>query len=148
MRVKAIKAVFEPSPDYICAKALTRVTSSSDISDVFHNMELETQEYFIALHLDTKNRITCTDIVSSGSMTASIVHPREVFKSALLSSASAVIFVHNHPSGDCNPSMEDRELTARLVKGGKLLGIRVLDHVILGENQYFSFADKGLLMGD
>ncbi|MDT8444359.1 MAG: JAB domain-containing protein [Desulfuromonadales bacterium] len=80
-----------------------------------------------------------------GSLNASIVHPREVYKAALLSSAAAVIFIHNHPSGDTAPSREDIEITKRLKDAGELLGIRVLDHLIVGEAGYYSFANDGIL---
>ena len=84
--------------------------------------------------------------VSMGSLTSSVVHPRECFKPAILSNAAALICGHNHPSSDCQPSREDRALTTRLVEAGKLLGIAVLDHIIIGgESKYFSFADEGLL---
>jgi DNA repair protein RadC len=86
-------------------------------------------------------------MVSQGSLTASVVHPREVFNPAIRDSAAAVIFVHNHPSGDPQPSQEDRVLTTRLADAGKLLGIQVLDHIIVGRNTYMSFADEGLLDG-
>ena len=96
-------------------------------------------------HLDSKNRLLCLEIVSVGSLNASIVHPREVYKSALLSSAAAIVFVHNHPSGDPTPSREDIELTSRLKQASDLLGIRLLDHVVIGSGRHFSFADSGLL---
>ena len=83
--------------------------------------------------------------VSEGSLTLSIVHPREVFSLAIREAAAAVIFLHNHPSGDPQPSTEDRELTRRLVAAGELLGIQVLDHLIIGDNRYLSFADQGWL---
>jgi DNA repair protein RadC len=105
------------------------------------------REHFVVLLLDRKNRLTGINTVSVGSLTASIVHPREVFKPAILGNAAAVILGHNHPSGDPQPSQEDRVLTARLAEGGKLLGIEVLDHVIIGDGStaYFSFADAGML---
>ena len=82
-----------------------------------------------------------------GSLTASIVHPREVFKFAILANCASILMAHNHPSGDCQPSREDRALTTRLVEAGKLLGIAVLDHVIVGDgtSAFFSFANEGLL---
>jgi DNA repair proteins len=83
--------------------------------------------------------------VSEGSLTLSIVHPREVFTLAVRESAAAVIFLHNHPSGDPTPSREDRVLTARLVSAGEVLGIRVLDHLVVGDGRYISFADQGWL---
>ncbi len=98
----------------------------------------------MALHLDGKNRLCCLDIISVGSLNQSIVHPRETFKTALLSSAAAIILVHNHPTGDPTPSREDLEITRRLREAGDLLGVRVLDHVIIGET-YTSFADRGML---
>ena len=106
----------------------------------------ETKEHFIALHLDSKNRLLCLEIVSVGSLNASIVHPREVYKSALLSSAAAIVFVHNHPSGDPTPSREDIELTSRLKEASELLGIRLLDHVVIGTGRHYSFADTGLTL--
>ena len=81
--------------------------------------------------------------MSQGSLTLSIVHPREVFNLAVRESAAAVIFLHNHPSGDPSPSEEDRTLTSRLVEAGNILGIRVLDHLIIGDGKYVSFADQG-----
>jgi DNA repair protein RadC len=84
--------------------------------------------------------------VSMGSLTASIVHPREVYKAAILANAAAIVCGHNHPSGDTVPSQEDRAMTQRLVNAGTLLGINVVDHIIIGrEGRYFSFADEGLL---
>ena len=99
------------------------------------------QESFYIVLLNTKNRIIREILVSRGTLESSLVHPREVFKEAIRESASAVIFVHNHPSGDPQPSSDDIELTERLVKAGKLLGIRVLDHVIIGRRDYYSFAE-------
>src|SRR5439155_1910901 len=97
--------------------------------------------------LDQKNKVIGINTVSVGSLTASICHPREIYKPAILSNAASIICGHNHPSGDCQPSREDRALTTRLVEAGKLLGIAVLDHIIVGDgtSAYFSFADEGLL---
>ena len=80
-----------------------------------------------------------------GSLNSSIVHPREIFNVSIKKSAAAIILVHNHPSGDPHPSREDLEVTTRLVDAGKILGISVLDHIIVGEKKYFSFKEKGLL---
>jgi len=121
-----------------------RFTSPIQIFNMFSFLNLETKEYFFTLHLDGKNRIVCIDQVSVGSLNQSIVHPREVFKTALLSSAAAIILLHNHPSGDPAPSREDREITRRLKEAGDLLGIRVLDHIIIGST-YLSFTEQGLL---
>lgn len=143
--VKVIKAVYERSPEYITAYKKEAFRTSGDAFNWFRNMRDETKEVFAALHLDTKNQIICADIVSVGSLSASIVHPREVFKTALLSSASAIIFVHNHPSGDPTPSREDIDITKRLKECGDLLGIRVLDHIVVGDGRYVSFADRGMM---
>ena len=105
------------------------------------------REHFVVLLLDTKNRVIGIHTVSTGSLSASIVHPREVMKPCILSNAHAFIGGHNHPSSDPNPSQEDRALTTRLVDAGKLMGIPMLDHIIVGDgtDAYFSFADEGLL---
>lgn len=101
------------------------------------------QERFYVVLLDGKGRVMRDLRVSEGSLTASIVHPREVFRRAIREAAAAVILVHNHPSGDPTPSPEDEALTARLRAAGDLLGIRVLDHVVVGNGCYVSFVDTG-----
>jgi DNA repair protein RadC len=106
------------------------------------------KEIFKTVLLDSKNKILKDvedETVSKGSLTASIVHPREVFKTAIKESAAAVILVHNHPSGDPSPSREDIEITQRLVKSGEIVGIRVLDHIIIGDGSHFSFLDKKMI---
>lgn len=100
------------------------------------------REEFIVIPLDAKNRVLGFHTVSVGSLTASIVHPREVFKVAILANAVAVILVHNHPSGDPTPSEEDRRVTSRLKAAGEELGIPVLDHLVIGDEGYHSFADN------
>ena len=102
-------------------------------------------EVFKAVLLDAKHAVIRDCTLSQGSLTASIVHPREVFNLAVRESAAAIIFVHNHPSGDPAPSQEDHALTLRLMEAGELLGIRVLDHVVIGDGRYVSFADEGYL---
>ncbi len=103
------------------------------------------KEFFVSVLLDIKHRIIREDQVSVGSLSESVVHPREVFKNAIRESAAAVIFVHNHPSGNPQPSPQDRRLTARLCRAGELVGIPVLDHMIVGRDSYFSFGEEGLL---
>jgi len=103
------------------------------------------KEVFHCALLDTKNKLIRNEEVSVGSLSASIVHPRETFKAAIRESAAAVIFIHNHPSGDTRPSQEDILLTKRLVQAGEVLGIRVLDHIIIGDGTHFSFRDKGMI---
>ena len=101
------------------------------------------REQFLVCGLDAKHRIIGINIVSIGSLTLAIVHPREVFKPLILMNAAACLCAHNHPSSDPTPSQEDRVLTQRLRQGAELLGIALLDHVILGEHRHFSFADHG-----
>jgi len=107
----------------------------------------EKRETFYLVLLDAKNRILKHVRISEGSLSASIVHPREVFHPAIREAASAVLFVHNHPSGNPEPSADDVEITRRLVETGTIVGIRVLDHVIIGDGRYVSFVDRGLLSG-
>lgn len=148
MRFRQIKAVYETLTikdevsNYISPQE--RYTSPQQIFETFRFLNNETKEYFLSLHLDGKNRVVCIDIVSIGSLNQSIVHPRETFKSALLSSAAAIILIHNHPSGDPTASREDMEITRRLKEAGELLGIRILDHIIIGET-YMSFSERGVL---
>lgn len=99
------------------------------------------KEYFLSLHLDSKNQLIRELLVSVGSLNISVVHPREVFSPAVRDSTAALILLHNHPSGDPAPSREDLECTHRLRRAGKILGIRVLDHIIIGFDVYYSFAD-------
>lgn len=124
-----------------------RVTSSRDVFGYYRPLLRDLRrEVFKVILLDGKNTIIKDVTVSEGSLTLSIVHPREAFVPAVRESAAAVIFVHNHPSGDPEASPEDRALTQRLVSAGEIMGIRVLDHVIIGDIRYFSFADQGWLM--
>lgn len=147
--LKQIKAVFEVTnvseeiSTYL--RPNTRYTTPSQIFEAFHFLMQETKEYFLTLHLDGKNRISCLDVVSIGSLNQSIVHPREVFKTALLSSAAAIILVHQHPTGDPSPSSEDIAITRRLKEAGEILGIKILDHCIIGNDSYCSFVERGLL---
>lgn len=103
------------------------------------------KEYFKILLLDTKNNVKKISEISVGSLNSSIVHPREVFKEAVINSCSSIILVHNHPSGEAQPSHEDIVLTNRLDECGKLIGIKVLDHVVIGDGVYFSFKEEGLI---
>ena len=120
--------------------------SSQDAFQHFHERLCDyRKEVFLALLLDSKNRLIREVQISEGSLNASIVHPREVFAPILRESAASVLFVHNHPSGDPTPSREDIEITKRLKQVGDLMGVRVLDHIIIGNGDYVSLADRGLL---
>ena len=103
------------------------------------------KEYFMALLLDGKNRLIREVRISEGSLNQSIVHPREVFSPAVRESAAAVILVHNHPTGDPAPSREDIEITRRLKEAGDIIGVKVLDHIIIGDGAYLSFSSQGML---
>jgi DNA repair protein RadC len=126
----------------------TQIRSSADAAALLRQfLGTVDREHFVVIMMDRKNRLIGINTVSIGSLTASVVHPREVFKAAILSNAAALICGHNHPSGDPQPSSEDRALTERLVEAGKLLGIEILDHVVVGDGttDYYSFADQGTL---
>lgn len=133
----------EDLPDYLTSK--TRLSSAAEVFQLFRHLVKIPREAFYCLHLDNKHRILCIDAVSQGSLTASIVHPREVFTGVILSAAAAIILVHQHPSGDPTPSREDLDLTKRLKECAELLGIRLVDHVIVGDEQYVSLADRGIV---
>jgi DNA repair protein RadC len=120
--------------------------SSEDVFRHFRDsLEKEKREMFYVVLLNNKNKKIRDVKISEGSLTASLVHPREVYNPVIRESAAAVIFVHNHPSGDPAPSQEDIEITRRLKEVGDVMGVRVLDHVVVGYDRYFSFSDKGLL---
>ena len=105
----------------------------------------EKKEHFAVMLLNTKNHILGLSDISVGSLSASVVHPREVFRAALRYAAAAMILFHNHPSGDPSPSKEDIQVTHRLVKAGQVMDIPVLDHIILGDNRFLSLKEKGML---
>ena len=105
-------------------------------------LEEEDRENFLVISLDTKNHINGINVISTGTLNSSLVHPREVFKMAILNNSNSIIIAHNHPSGDTEPSNEDIKVTDRLIECGEILGIEVLDHIIVGEG-YYSFKEKG-----
>ncbi|WP_309137658.1 DNA repair protein RadC [Rossellomorea sp. SC111] len=112
---------------------------------VMNDMRFLAQEHFVCLYLNTKNQVLHKQTIFIGSLNASIVHPREVFKEAFRRSAASIICIHNHPSGDPTPSREDIEVTKRLVECGRIIGIDVLDHLIIGEKKFISLKEKGYL---
>ena len=149
IKFRQIKAVYETLTvkeditNYL--KPGQRYSSPSQVSDTFQFLMNETKEMFLTLHLDGKNRIICMDVVSIGSLNQSIVEPRSVFQTACLSNAAALILVHQHPTGDPSPSSEDISITRRLKEAGEIMGINVLDHIIVGNGEYMSFVERGLL---
>ena len=126
------------------AKKGDKVESDEDIAGLFmEELRYKKKEIFIALLLDSKGRVISAETVSVGELTSTLVHPREVFSQAVKRSAAAVVFVHNHPSGDPSPSRDDLETTERLVACGNILGIRVIDHLIIGDGRYISIRAMG-----
>jgi len=123
-----------------------KISSPEDAKNLFQRFLADMdKEYFVVACLNTKSEVNSVEIVSVGSLNASIVHPREVFKSAVLSNAASIIICHNHPSEHVTPSKEDQSITDRLVDAGIILGIPVIDHIILGGDQIYSFKERGNL---
>lgn len=130
----------------LALKKRVRITSPNDIINIFMDeLRFEKRENFITVLLNTKNEVISKEIISIGNLNTSIVHPREVYKLAIKKSASSIIFIHNHPSGDSKPSKNDKNITNRLVKAGDIIGIDVIDHIILGNDEYFSFKENNLI---
>lgn len=112
---------------------------------VMEEMRHLDREHFVALLLNTKNQVLAREVVAVGTLSSSTVHPRELFKLAIRRSAAAVILLHNHPSGDPWPSQEDIQVTQRLIEAGRIIGIEVLDHIVIGDNKYISLKAENLL---
>lgn len=120
------------------------IRSPEDVSSlVMEDMRFLKQEHFVCLYLNTKNQVIYRHTVFIGSLNASIVHPREVFKEALRRSSASIICLHNHPSGDPSPSREDIDVTKRLYEAGRVLGIELLDHIIIGDRTFISLKEQG-----
>ncbi len=123
-----------------------KITSPEKIGKYFvHKLASETVEKFYAVYLSTANKIIKEKQITSGTLNASLVHPREVFKTAISVSANAIILVHNHPSGNNAPSKEDIAITNQLIEAGKIMDIRILDHLIIAGNSFYSFRTQGLI---
>ncbi|MCK5624786.1 DNA repair protein RadC [Candidatus Pacearchaeota archaeon] len=121
-------------------KPVKKITCAEDVFNHFHErLKDKKQEHFYILMLNTQNYIIGEQLISKGILDASIIHPREVFKPAIKNSASKIILVHNHPSGDCFPSGDDLEITKRLMKTGEELGIKVVDHIIIGGSKFWNW---------
>lgn len=123
-----------------------QIKETKDVYEYYKDLfEGVTQEKFFVLFLSSKNQVIEEKTIFIGTANQSLVHPRDIFKEAILQNAVKILCVHNHPSGDTTPSKEDKEMTKRLKECGNLLGIPILDHVILSENSYYSFLERGLL---
>jgi len=143
-----LRLVKEISRRYLREKAIAKpyCRSSQEVFDyLFHCLRGLKKEVFMVLFLDPKNQIVKEKILFEGTIDSSAVYPREVIKEALACNATSMIFVHNHPSGDPEPSLCDKEITKGLVLAAQLMQMKVLDHIIIGNNCYFSFTDKGLI---
>ena len=136
-----IKLVRESAGLY-CNNYISSPEDAAEIAAKFFEDMATDREVFAVMLLDTKNRVIGINVVSIGSLTASVVHPREVFKAACLANATNIILTHNHPSGDTTPSKEDISITSRLVQAGRLMDIPVLDHIIIGDNTGRSMSFK------
>ena len=122
------------------------ITKPQDIFEIARNyLANADREHFVVMMLSTKNQIIGINTVAIGDLNKCLVHPREVFKPAIIANSASVILLHNHPSGDPTPSREDLEMTKRLKNAGEILGIKVLDHVILGDECYVSLKERGEL---
>jgi DNA repair protein RadC len=138
----SLNVVREKSNEY-----LTAITHPNEAAELIRpDLENSDREKFVTIMLDSKNRAIAANVVSIGTLNASLVHPREVFKAAILSNAASIILAHNHPSGEPGPSIEDIDLTKRLVEAGDILGIPVRDHIIIGSGgSYKSFLENSLI---
>lgn len=141
-----IQLVKEEAKKYEIEK---NISSPREVKDVLYEVakiNLEPEEVFLLITLDIKNNLTGIFEVSRGNINSSIVHPREVYKRAMLSNSCSIIVAHNHPSGDPSPSKEDINITKRLKECGDILGIQLLDHIIIGSKErYISFKEKGMI---
>ena len=146
-KARIVLAAFE-----LCKRALQKgitvysvITSPEETLPFLWDIRSKTKEHFLCLYLNARNHVIHKEIISIGSLSASIVHPREVFFSAIERCAASIILSHNHPSGDPSPSTDDVELTRRLIKAGEIMGIEVIDHIVVTENDFTSLKEKGLM---
>lgn len=144
-----IKLFQEISEQYLKEKIIGKeiiLTSSKTVFDyLYQSMQKNKKEIFKVLFLNGKNKLIEVKDLFEGCLTSSVVYPREIMKKALKYDAAALIFVHNHPSGDPSPSENDKKITEGLVSAGNIMGLKVLDHIIIGNSKYYSFADEGLI---
>ena len=142
----SLRVVKEKGGRYNLDKRISSPKSAKDVFIEVLELDRRAEEVFAMITLDVKNKITGIFEVSVGTLSSSLVAPREVFKRALLQNAAAVLFGHNHPSGSPNPSTDDIQITKKLMKGGKLLGINIIDHIIVGtDDDFISMRDENLM---
>jgi len=139
----SLKIIKEKEERYDLKQKVTSPEVAHEVAIKVLEMHERPEEIMALITLDTKNKITGVFVVSTGTINASLVHPREIFKRAMLQNAASIILMHNHPSGDPDPSVEDIKITRRLVEAGSIMGIGVLDHVIIGdEYRFYSMAEN------
>jgi len=140
MALYKLKVIREKISD----ETLTCVCSADEAYNLCKkDCESYDREHFLALHLNNRNQLMAIETVAIGTTNRAIVNPKDVFKSALLNNTQAMIFIHNHPSGTIEPSPEDNNLTLKLMRAASLFGISVLDHLIIGDGGYYSYAEQG-----
>ena len=142
INIVSIKMIKESSFLYQTRQILSPSDAYEMIKDQLQDLD---REQFIIACLNTKNEPTNISVIAMGTLNKAIVHPREVFKTAILSNAASIMAFHNHPSGDTTPSQQDLQLTNRLYEAGELLGIKLLDHLIIGDGSFTSLKEKGYL---
>ncbi|MBA7524447.1 hypothetical protein ES705_16585 [subsurface metagenome] len=136
---------------YIKCDSTVKIHNPETVAEIFRNTLKnecwvdQQKEHFWVMGLNVKNRVMYLELVSLGILNESVIHPREVFKSAIIKGIANLIFCHNHPSGESEPSQNDIDITRRLKEGGDLLGLKVLDHIIISENNLYSFQTEGIL---
>lgn len=142
VEIVSIKLVKESSMLY----SKRKVTSPYDAAELLRDfIENSDREMLLVCCLDTKNQPNYISVVSIGTLNSSLVHPREVFKTAILGNSASIIIAHNHPSGDISPSSEDINITNRLKEAGKIMGIDLIDHIIIGDRSYTSLKERGII---
>jgi len=144
-RAARLLAALELGRRALTGVGATALSSPRHVQEYARPYATAPKEHFLTIHLNARHVPLLLDVVSVGTLSASLVHPREVFRRAIAENCAALILVHNHPSGDPAPSPDDIEITTRLAKVGELVGIEVLDHVILAQERYFSFREAGML---
>jgi len=118
-----------------------KISTAKDVYEQMTDIKDASKEIFVAFHLNTKNQVIAREILAIGILDAGLIHPREVFRSAIINNVNSIILAHNHPSGDTEPSTEDKEITKNLKQAGELLDIKILDHVVVGTNGYTSLKE-------
>ena len=144
-KAATVLAALEIGRRIASAKPIEKIHLScpQDVADfLMPRLRYAAKEQFVVILLNNKNKVIGTEVVSEGSLNSSIVHPREVYAPAILHHAAAIMVAHNHPSGDPKPSIEDEEVTRQLLRSGKVLGIPLIDHVIIGDGNYYSFLEN------